>query len=338
MLYFSYRTRRRLKTTAIVTLIVVSVLALFAVGTFLYLQRYLVYTPQGAYLDFDQKQEENPLNPSLSVQVPTIEDPVIEYAQNEQTAKVDSGRLQGYYITGDQLAQANQITIPNTGSRTAVMMDFVSDYGNYYFPNSLSGATYVNGVNTIDTAALLEDLGSRSDIYLIASLPAFQNSTLALTYQNDGLPISGGALWMDADGCYWMDPGKETTLTYLDTMVYMAMELGFDEIVFQDFYFPDSENIVYDGDRDGVILEAAERLSNHAAKDSIAISFGSSDTEMAVYGTRLYLENGNASLIGAMEMALPKDKSPSKALVFTTDSRDTRFEGYGLLKPYLLEE
>ena len=48
----SYRSKRRLKKTARTLLILAAFLVLFVILAVIYLGRYVVYTPDGAYLDF----------------------------------------------------------------------------------------------------------------------------------------------------------------------------------------------------------------------------------------------------------------------------------------------
>ncbi|MFI3313940.1 MAG: hypothetical protein R3Y62_08635, partial [Eubacteriales bacterium] len=147
------------------------------------------------------------------------------------------------------------------------------------------------------------------------------------------LAISGGALWMDSDGYYWMDPAKESTLSYLETMAYIALDMGFDEIVYLDFYLPESDYIVYGETAETAIVDAAAYLSTTTVADQINISYGSSDGALLAYGDRLYLESGNASLIASLTEQVPADKKAAETLVFLTSSRDTRFQDYGLIQP-----
>ncbi len=342
MFYFSYRNKIRLRnagfTIAIAFLIIIGLL----VGGFFYLERYVVYTSDGARLEFPNDDTTLTVtNPTFSVTpdatIPTESmPPVVIETLTETGEVVQVNQLSGYYIPPTLLSASLDDALAPTDRTLSVMVDLASNYGNFYFTTSASGGNYSSAVNITAADALLADLGQREDVYLIAAIPAFQNSAQALVNANDGLMLSGGALWMDGEGCYWMDPSKASTLSYLETMAYAALTMGFDEIVYTDFYLPVSDNIIYGETSETAIVDAAAYLSGSAIAEQIAISFGSDDSALLAYGDRLYLESGNASLIALLTEEMPEDKKANEALVFLTSSRDTRFEGYGLIQP--LEE
>lgn len=333
MFYFSYRSRQRLRTWAFGIGIGLLIIIGLLVGAFFYLERYIVYTTDGAKLVFPDKAAVVE-NPTFTVQPELQEMPPIVMEGDVEPEVIAMTQLRGYYISSQNLTQDLTNAIPQTGEQIAVMVDMASIYGNYFFTNPAANGNYSTAVSLTSTDSFLQSLAQREDIYLIAALPAFANSAQALANQNDGLALSGGALWMDADGAYWMDPAKDSTVSHLITAAYGAMSLGFDEIVYTDFYFPESSNIAWEGDKTQIILDVADQLSTHSVSSDIAISFASEDSALLPYTQRLYLSSGNTALLSALEEAMPPEKSANETLVFVTTSRDTRFEPYGILVPW----
>ena len=91
---------------------------------------------------------------------------------------------------------------------------------------------------------LIEDMTNRN-LYLIAAVPAFRDRAYGLEHTNIGLPYIGGngALWLDEQSCYWLNPGKNGTINYLDQIAEELEIMGFDEILFTDFRFPETDQL-----------------------------------------------------------------------------------------------
>ena len=116
--------------------------------------------------------------------------------------------------------------------------------------------------------------------------------------------------------------------------------MGFDEVVFDDFRIPDNNKIVYTSEltREDAAAQAAASLRELLTGEPIRVSFNSENPQVAVSSDRIYLvtEDG-AAVAGLVESVQETLENPSAQIVFLTASRDTRFEGYGLLRP-LIEE
>jgi len=332
---FSYRNKMRLRSLLITLLIVLAVLAVVAIGVFVYLQRYVVYTPQGARLDFSPRassagktSDASPLNPEFVIESESE-------SQSGETAAA-SAPLSGWYVTGDMLADTSAVSdaLAPTGSRISVLMDVKSGFGNFYYPSAVSGVQTSTAVDTTAVSSLIAELSGRTDLYRIARVSAFRDSNFALANQDCGLPLSSGALWMDSDGCYWLDPANDKVISYLESIAAELKDLGFDEVVFSDFSFPEGAGIVYSGDKTAVLAEAARRLSANLKDSGLAVSFSPADAALAPYAARLYEAAADGSGVQALVSGLKSSLTdPASQLVFLTDSRDTRFNSYGVLRP-----
>ena len=139
---------------------------------------------------------------------------------------------------------------------------------------------------------------------------------------------------MDGDGCYWLNPAREAIITYLMDIAKELRELGFDEVVFEDFYFPETSQIVFNGDKTQTLEETAQTLVDACATESFALSFVSDGSwNMPTGRSRMYREDVSdaISLMEATQNLTMED--PAAQLVFITNNLDTRFEEYSVLRP-----
>ena len=129
-------------------------------------------------------------------------------------------------------------------------------------------------------------------------------------------------------------PVLHTTLGYLQSIAAELRDLGFDEVMFTDFRFPDTDQLDYSGNKSEAIQRAADTLVEKCTTETFALSFMASDsTVQAVDGrSRLYLDNV-AAASAASTAARYGMEDPATGIVFITDSYDTRYEEYGVLRP-----
>ena len=149
---------------------------------------------------------------------------------------------------------------------------------------------------------LISDLTKRSGLTVIAHVPAFSDPLFAFDHQSDSLAMYSGALWMDDRRCYWMNPNSSAVQGFLSSIAIELSDLGFDEVVFDDFYFPDSEAIAWNGSvsKEDAVLNAAKSITMDSMQEVM--------TDI-----------------------------PAQ-VVFVTSSRDTRFAQCSVLLPLLAEE
>lgn len=335
MRHFSYRSKQRLRVLLIALAIAAAVLAVTAVCVVLYLERYIVYTADGAHLDFSIQQ--GAADGGGGEALPPLADaPLTIGSGGEDQSAMD--RLEGVYVTVEMLADTAAVETAVAG-QPAVLVDLKSIYGNYYYSSALSGAETSSAVSPTAVDALLAQLAARRDLYRVARVPAFRDSAFALANQSCGLALSGGALWMDESSCYWLDPADDQVIAHLADVARELHSLGFDEVVFSDFSFPESANIVYDGDRSAAVLEAASRLQANLAEEGITFSVETEDPALAAYAARVYIsEEDGARVQGLADAFSAAYDVLEERLVFVTASRDTRFAQYGIFRPALDDE
>lgn len=330
-----FRTRQVIKRIA-VTILLILLLACVALAFWLlWLQRFIVYTAEeGAVLDFSLSMEfapgEEAVPPTAGATVP------IYYNEGEDTINTNTElvQLQGYYIDEEALKdiEAVRTQLRTLESGTSIMLDVKSIYGNFFYSSKISSRRD----SDLDTAAVdsLISYLTDSGFYVIARLPALRDYYYGLNNVPHGLPTAGGYLWMDEDYCYWLNPASQGTQTYLIQIVNELKGLGFDEVVFYDFHFPQTDSIVFSGDKSQTIADTAKLLADTCTTESFAVSFtGQSASFPLPEGRcRLYLQNVAAA--DAASIASQTGIADTAVnLVFVTDVHDTRFDTYGVLRP-----
>ena len=335
----TYHTRRRIRKGVLIGLIVALIALLIWTCWIIWVERHIVYTRDGAVLDFSAASQ-YPGDGTLAVPPAEQETISIYYNDGSDVVALDTSlrQMRGYYISADMLANdmdTIRATIAALPVGSAVMMEVKSIKGTFYYTSSVEDASLATSIDLAAVDALIDDIASRN-LYLIGSVPAFRDRNYGLKNTSCGLPFIGGqgALWLDDSGCYWLDPTKKGTMSYLTDIATELRIKGFDEIVFTDFCFPDSPEIEFSGNKVTAVQEAADTLVESCASDRFAVSFLATDsTIQPVTGrSRLYITNVAAENAATAAAAYAVE-DPAVNLVFLTDSYDTRYENYSVLRP-----
>lgn len=335
----SYRTKLRLRKIFKVSILVLSVIFICVVVALIYLQRFIVYTPDGIKIDFSQSQE--PIDPDMYPSYLPLTIPSVTIEYNEPAADIPEDIVfTGYYIDIPMLQDPDAVyqAVQALEDPAIIMIDLKSSSGMFYYSTDIDGALLAEvDVSTVDD--IISYLRTHG-FTVIARVEAFRDRAYALEHQSSGLAIKGGALWSD-EGYYWLDPGKEIAVEYLQQIAKELSSRGITEIVFDDFYFPGNSSIVYEHEisRTDIINQAAETLINHFNNTNITISFGNTATDFFVNNKRshIYIEDVDASKANSVFSSFSSLLNPKFQLVFLTNSKDTRFDGYNLLRPLMQE-
>ena len=334
----TYRTRRFWRRVLVIGGYLALIAALVLVCWAVWLERFVVYGENGASFRFDYVSPEG----QPQVAVPPETTPVnIYYNEGADFINTSSDltRLRGYYITTDQLRDdldrvREQLQELPEGS--AVMLDLKSIYGNFYYSSSLEEAPSTDQADVLAIDRLIEELVADKDLYVIARMPALKDRAYGLAHTSYGLAHPGGYLWAEKDQCYWLDPTHNGTLTRLISIAGELREMGFDEVVFTEFRFPDTDNIVWNSTmtRTQALEAAAEVLVTTCATARFAVSF---QTDNGLFNlpagrSRLYLEGITASGVSAAAEKAPVANAEVN-LVFVTQANDTRFDSCGVMRP-----
>ncbi len=333
----SYRSRTRLKKGLKLVLAGLGALLLLALLFAVFLGRYVVYTPEGARLDFKRNTARDVELPDAQ---PTPSSPIesleIEFAdpgeRNRETTAVS-----GVYIDLEMLQDPEAVleAVKELSAPCTVLMDLKGGNGSFYYSTGIDGAQQAAiDIGTVD--AVISYLRSHG-FTMVARIKTFQDSNFALNHIVSSLRTASGALWV-GNGFYWLDPASDTVVAYLKQIARELAEKGFKEIVFDDFRFPNGTQIVYTSDknRSDLIAGVATDLLNFFASSNITISFGNPNADFALTGaSHVYLSGVTGSGVSAAVKGYSRLSDLQNQLVFLTGSKDRRFDDYQVLRPLL---
>lgn len=336
----SYRTRRFLSRLATVLLILLLLAVVVWMIWIVWLDRFVVYSRDGAKLDFDRPNEV--LSGELAVP-PAEQEPItIVYNDNvaNQNGSVELAQINGFYADAKALREdldGVRARLDSLPAGSAVMLDLKTINGYFYYSSEVGPVSSSVDIQSMDE--LITYLNNK-DLYLIARIPAFRDYYFGLNYTLNGLFMKSNpiGLWMDSDGCYWLDPTKEGTLNYLTRIVAEIKRLGFDEVVFSDFCFPDTDDIQFSGNQHEALTEAANTLATICATENFCVSFTSETTSFELpteERCRLYLMNFTAAQVRTAAEATGLE-TPEIQVVFLTEHGDTRFDEFSVMRPVSL--
>lgn len=329
-----YRTRQGLRRFAVVLLFLTLLAVLVWICWMLWLNRFVIYTRDGAKLDFDLQ----PIQAGELAAPPEVQETVSIYyneGENQIQTSTELAQMIGYYVTGEALEEdiaAVRAQIQALPAGTAVMVDVKNIQGSFFY----SSAVGTRRNSRIDPAAmdsLISYLRS-SGMYVIARFPALRDYEYGLNNVPDGLHHSSRLyLWQDDTRCYWLDPTSQGTQAYLLRIVNELKGLGFDEVVLTDFYVPKDDKIYFTGDRVQTLADTANMLLSSCSTETFAVSFvGTTGFTLPEGRCRLYLENVEGSTAASLAENSGVADTAVK-LVFITELHDTRFDVYSVLRP-----
>ena len=336
----TYRTKRRLYRAGLIGAILLLVVILVGFCWVIWLERYIVYTRDGASLNFDLVD-----TPSAGhLAMPPSAGETVPIYVNEGLDAIDLNseltQLKGYSIDGEMLQNdvaAVREMVATLPSGTAVMVELKSIWGQFNYSSAVTDATHSNRLDILQVDKLITDITSRN-LYTIAVVPAFRDRYFFLKSNSNtsmGLAVKRkGYLWQDSDNCYWFDPTDNDTLSWLKEIVTELKSLGFDEIVFSEFRIPETDNIVFNEDRTEAVKKAAQSLVTSCATDNFAVSFLVEDSNFTIPEgrTRLFIENVGPKNVDAVVAKLNL-VTPDSKLVFMCNTNDTRYDAYGVMRP-----
>lgn len=333
-----YRTKMRLKAGFKVALIVLAVLVVLDVLAIVFLGRYIVYGKDGAYVDPDRSTGKN-VDPSQYLQTPEETSPEVEVIYGDPQ-QIEEGveLLSGYYITTSMLQDpaAVMTALRELDDPCTVMIDLKSGSGSFYYSTGIVGAVTADTIDVRDVDNIIAYL-KMNGFHMIARIKAFTDTNFALSNFACGIHETATTLWRDSHNHYWMNPDYEIVIDYLVQIINELSGKGFEEIVLDDFYFPDSTKILYTAEktRPELINDTAKRLEDYFLQTSVRISFGNPQPDFKVESTtsRIYLSDvDGAGVSDAVLSYAGSEEDAAGLLVFLTDSRDTRFRGYSILQ------
>lgn len=321
----TYRKKLLLKRLAVILGIVLVVVILALILGFSYLGRYVVYTEDGAYFSFDSTRETTEIEEGLNILPP--EDPVLitgesvfetQALTDEEFIRLSADEVNGLLVNYETLEKGDAL---NT-------IDFTeSGYNMLVLEMRSAGSEILSSEPVLALMQRAKDQG----IKLTAMISCLDDREYALAHTDQALSIDGGALWVSSGGSYWLDPANEDVQKYITDMILTLSGMGFQEVILNNFYFPESENIVYTSEktREELMIEAYEKVEETISIRctlGVLVTDPSKGHQALDYAEHLYVyyDSGN-------RLQSYIESHPDHYVVFVTASHDTRFDEFGKL-------
>lgn len=192
------------------------------------------------------------------------------------------------------------------------------------------GITYATDVETpqgvvVETGRPIECLRTllSSGRYTVGHIVCFRDSAYARRVPETALVREDGQLWYDAEGQAWLDPTDPQVLQYITALVKECGELGFKEVLLDQFCYPADTTGVANtaADPAQVLADFAENLRS-ALPEGTALSVVVRNTadldiaQMAELFDRLYVPAEGD--LAAVKAALPEGYDPETRVVVMT--------------------
>ena len=331
-----YRHQRALKRIGTLLAVLFLVLVVTWLCWVVWLQRYVVYTDAGAELNFALSSYE--LTGKEAVKPKAQQNISIFY--NEGADAIDTTnemtQLNGYYITSEMFQQDIDyvmLQVERFAAGTPVMIDMKGGFGSFFYKSNLPDAVVSASTNIEKVGQLITRLHTKG-FYTIARISAFQDRSFGESHVSSGLyMLNRRGLWMDQEGMYWLDPTNATTTSWITSVVLELRELGFDEVLLDDFCFPNSDQYIFTGDKQAALQSAAATLVSTCSSNKFVLSFQTSDPAFILPEGRCrqYITGISAAGI-AQSAAQLKISDPEIRMVLLAESGDTRYEKYSVLR------
>lgn len=233
--YNSYRGRM---SGGKIVLIVVLALVLVGAVAYLALQNYVVYDEAGnATIDlpfFHRKDDRGEKTDDSTVDGTGDRDDIVDTVMPEHP-HVKVAALHGTRLPDDCLWWGADYIMNTLAPEDLVLA----------VKRTTGGITYATDVETpqgvvVETGRPIECLRTllSSGRYTVGHIVCFRDSAYARSVPETALVREDGQLWYDAEGQAWLDPTDPQVLQYITALVKECGELGFKEVLLDQFCYP----------------------------------------------------------------------------------------------------
>ena len=232
-----YRGRRTSRDILTIVAAVLAVAVILVLGGLALGQRYIVYTDDGLRLDLpffsDGSRTELPDPGNVSL----VEKPASSQEQEappaEEPEPVYMAALELPLETVVQGTAAEQL---DRAGADVLILNMKNAQGLLGWKSSqgLADQAEVNGTQTAADAIRTWNQG---DVYTVARVCCFRDN--AVPYHRNALALRATyGNWRDELGLRWLDPGNKDVRAYLAALCGELAELGFDEILLEQYTLP----------------------------------------------------------------------------------------------------
>lgn len=319
----TYRNKLLLKRIAIIVGILIAVVSVVLIIGFSYLGRYVVYTEDGAYFDFnaaEHMEDENDLNilpPDSAVLVmgESIYEP--DALVDENIIRLSDDEVNGLLVDYDTLKDGTTLNA----------IELTENSYNMLVLEMRSGGSEILQTEPVMT---LIERAKNQEIKLVAMMTCLNDIPYAEANGKQSLLVSGGDRYLTEGGSYWLDPTQEAVQDYLVTMINTLADMGFQEVILHHFSIPNDTSLtIYSSEKtyDEMLIEAYEAIEEKVGiKCTLSLLITDPTTGHQAFDAaeHLYVYYHDGS-----QLQEYIDNHPDYYIVFMTTSRDTRFNNFG---------
>lgn len=158
--------------------------------------------------------------------------------------------VKGIYLTGYTFSQKNRreklFQLVENTELNAVVIDFKDPAGRLMVKPA-DGRLKNWPISSValeydDYRGILRNLQEKN-VYAIARITTFQDSTAAKTYPELALKNTGGGIWQDYKGVTWLDMTNPKTWELAAAQIKEAENIGYDEVQLDYIRFPSDGNL-----------------------------------------------------------------------------------------------
>lgn len=241
-----YRGRRTVTDVLKLIAIILGVLVVLAVAGMLYLQRYLVYTDEGVKLELPPflqvlRGEKPSGEPDASASLPdpgsvsVVVEPDGSGSEPQQPDEKEPASFALALPVSDVVGGAAAAKLEDAGADELILTVKTQD-GKLAW---LSGRPEAERARVNGTQAAGDALRqwNQGDVYTIARVCCFRDDSIP--YFHNAMALrQGNGNWRDELGLRWLSPANDRSQAYIAGLCGELAELGFDEIVLEEFSFP----------------------------------------------------------------------------------------------------
>ena len=262
-----------------------AVLVVLAVAGVWMAQKYIVYDDGGYHLELPFFQKEGPAQEPEDLRV------AVEPAasQPEETPEEGEPLLAAVTVPLSAVEDGSAEALAAQAGANSVLLDMKTDRGQLGFVSQLAMAASA-GVNAgqADINRQLQALNS-GELYTVARLSCFRDHALAKD-ETYAIRTNSGYRWTDPEELRWSSPASQAVQDYLVALMVELAQLGFDEILLDNWGYPAEGNLGYIKQGDAYDLEhLSQPVEEFLARAEAALE---------PYGTRLALRSTWAVLEG----------------------------------------
>lgn len=211
------------------------VILLAALG-FLAAQRYVVFDNDGSYrFDFPWAQEKPQKEKKQIGKKKNDVEIVVEEPQVQELSDIHAVELDETVLQGDWEAALEKVG----DSANAVAVRVKKSSGEILYDSKISDAVDCGAAVGSGVARTAMEGINASDYYTIAHIDALHDSIFSRAHMTDAAVCQlTGFVWYDTNSTHWLAPEKEAARKYVCDIAKECAELGFDELLFDDFAYP----------------------------------------------------------------------------------------------------